>query len=110
VGVISAVTKLLVENLQEDTEDGIASTAAVGFTVNVVQNDVDVGADSALDIAGEHGILDLAVEELDSLFGLSVTSDRPIFEQIGEDLEKVGFTRAEEARDSYSDFAGDVRI
>ena len=110
VRMVAAVAQLLVEDLEEDPEDGVAPAAAVGLAVDVEQDDVDVAADGALDVADEHGVLDLAVEELDGALGLSVAGDRPVLQQVGEDLEEVGLAGAEEAGDPHPDLAGDVRI
>ena len=110
VRMVPAVAELLVEDLEEDAEDGVAPADAVGLAVDVEQDDVDVAVDGALDVAGEHGVLDLAVEELDGALGLSPVGDRAVFQQVGEDLQEVGLAGAEEAGDPDADLAGDVRI
>ena len=108
--MIAAVPELLVEDLEKDPQDRVASADAVGLAVDVEEDNVDIGGGSALDVAGQHGVLDLAVEELDGASDLSVSRDRAVLQEVGEDLQEVGFARSEEAGDPHPDFAGDVRV
>ena len=75
VRMVAAVAALLVEDLEEDPQDDVAAAAAVGLAVDVEQDDLGVALDGALDVGGEHGVLDLAVEEVKGAPGLALVAD-----------------------------------
>ncbi len=110
VRMVAAVAELLVEDLQEHAQDRIAPAAAVGLAVDVEQDDVGTGVDGALDVAGEHGVLDLAVEKINRPARLALVADLPVLQQVGEDLQEVRLARAEEAGDPDTDEAEDTRV
>ena len=62
----------LVEDPQEDRKDGIAGRPVVGLAVDVKEDDIGIVRDGASNVAIEHGIRDLALEELDGPAGLAV--------------------------------------
>ena len=66
--------------------------------------------DGPLDVAKEHGILDLALEELDRLLALAVVANASRSQQVGQDLEEVRLAGAEESGDPDADLAGDVGV
>ncbi len=110
VRMVPAEAELLVEHLEEDPQDGVAPAGGVGLAVDVEQADIDGGADGALDVGGQHGVLDLAVEEIDGAPGLSGVADNEVLQQVGEDLEEVRLAGAEEPRDPDPDHADDLGV
>ena len=82
----------------------------IGLAVDVEEDDIGVGGDGPLDVAEEHGVLDLALEELDGLLALPVVRVRAVREQVGQHLDEVRLTGAEEARNPDADLAGDVGV
>ena len=76
--VVAAVALQLVQDLEEDPQDQVTARAAavVGLAVDVEEDDIGVGDDGPLDVAKEHGVLDLALEELDRLLALAVVRVR----------------------------------
>ena len=110
VGMLRAVAGQLVENLQEHREDGIAVAANVGSAVDVEEDDVGVAGGRLLDVAEREGIRDLGGEELSRPFGLTLVGVGGVGEDVGEDLDQVGFTGAEEAGHPDPYPTGDVEV
>ena len=104
VRVVAAVALHLVEDLEEDGQDGVPARAVVGLAVDVEEDDVGVRGDGPLDVAEEHGILDLGLEELDRPPRLARrASGSAVPQQVRQDLDEVRLARAEEAGDPDAD-------
>ena len=71
VRVVAAIALQFVQDLQEDSQDQVASGAAsvVRLALDVEQDDVGIGGDGALDVGKERGVPDLALEEFDRPLG-----------------------------------------
>ena len=110
VRVVAAVALHLVQDLEEDREDGVPARAVVGLAVDVEEDDIGVGGDGPLDVPEEHGVLDLALEELDGLLALALVRVRAVAQQVRQHLDEVRLARAEEARDPDADLPGDVGV
>ena len=110
VRVVAAVALQLVQDFQEDSEDRVPASHGVGLAVDVEQDDIGIGGDGPLDVAKEHGILDLALEELDGLLALAVVRVGAVAEKIGQHFEEVGLAGAEEARNPDANLAGHVGV
>ena len=99
--VIAAEAQALVEDLQEDTKDGVAAVTAISLAVDVEQQHIRFGGDGALDISGEHRVGDFALKKIDGLARDGVLADLFVFQQVGKDLQEVRFTRTEETGDPH---------
>lgn len=110
VGVVAAVAEFLVEDLEEDPQDGVAAAGVVGLAVDVEKDDVHVPRHGALDVRREHGVLDLAVEKREGGLGLAMAADVPVAQQVVEDLQKMGLAGAEESRNPDANRAAEGRI
>ena len=112
VRVIAAVALQLVQDLEEDPQDQVTPRAAavVGLAVDVEEDDIGVGDDRPLDVPKEHGVLDLALEELDRLLALAVVRVRAVVEQVRQHLQEVRLAGAEEARNPDAHLAGRVGV
>ena len=82
MGMVAAVALQLVQHLQEDAKNQVATSSVVGLAVDVEKNDISVSGDSSLDVGEEQGVCDLALEELDSLLTLAGVRVRLIVEQV----------------------------
>ena len=76
VGMIAVVALQLVQNLEEDAEDGFATGSRVGLGVDVEQDHVGVRCHGPLRVGQQHGVFDLVLEELDRSFGLALVRVR----------------------------------
>jgi hypothetical protein len=112
VRMVTAVALELVQNLDEYTENQIASgrAAVVGFCIDVEENYIGVGSDCSLDVSEEHRVFDFALEEVDSELLLAVACVLAVAKQVRQDLEEVGFTGSKETRDPDPHFACRIRV
>ena len=92
--VIAAVALQLVQDFEEDSQDEVASRGAtvVGLAIDVEEDDIGVGDNRPLDVPEEHGVFDLALKELDSLFTFAVVSVSAVVQEVRQNLEEVRFT------------------
>jgi hypothetical protein len=112
VRMVTAVALELVQNLDEDAQNQIASgrAAVVGFSIDVEENHIGVGGDRSFDVSEEHRVFDFALEEVDSELLLAVACVLAVAKQVRQDLEEVGFTGSKEAGDPDPHFACRIRI
>ena len=102
----------LVEHAQEDLQDGIAVVLGIGLGVDVEQDDIGLPGHGALHVAQEHGVFELALEEVERALGLAGTGlfGLHVGQQVRQDLDEVRLTRTEEAGHPHAHARGDGRV
>ena len=97
---ITAIAKLFVKDAQEDLQDDVAVRFAVGLGIDIEQDDVRTPLHCPLDVGQQHRILDLVfIENLGGPLGGAILRIHrfDVLQQVGEDLDEVGFAGTEEA-------------
>jgi hypothetical protein len=96
MGMLGTVALHLVQDLEEDRQNGVTARLRVSLAVDVEEDHIGLRGHGALDVAQQHGILDLGLKELDGLPDLAVVRVRAILEQVGEDFDEVRLPGAKE--------------
>lgn len=82
----------------------------IRLAVDVEENHVRVRGDSPLDIAKQHGVLDLFLEKLDRLPALAVMGMGAVPQEVREHLDEMRFAGAKEPRHPHADLSGYIGI
>ena len=97
VRVIAAVALQFVEDFEEHSQDQITTCAMIGLAVDIEKDDIGAGGDRPLDVRKEHGVLHLALKEINGLPGLPVMRVLPVVEQIRQHFQKVRLARTKKS-------------
>ena len=104
MGGIAREALHFVEHAQEDLQDGVAVVLGVGLGVDVEQDHISLPSHGAAHVAQQHGVAELALEEVERSSGLTGAGlcCFHIGEQVRQDFDEVRLAGAEEARHPHA--------
>lgn len=108
--MVSAISRALIEDAQENFENGIFFVFSICAAVDIKENYFSIAVNCSVDITVKKGIADFLFEKLDGSFCLAIVNSFLVIEQVREDLYKVRFTGTEITRYPNPNFTRHIRI